>query len=416
METFDIEEGGKVHSMVGPSSFHRTLNCAGSNNLVRKLGDKARRSGIAAKEGSAAHDLLARCLQNNEEAWEHAGEKITFEGMTFEVTSEMQDAVQMALDWTRSKLAIHADKGAYLLVEQRVSSPEDAEAFGTSDIIIVVPRERLIVGDFKYGIGVVVEPDDEQLRGYGQYTFETFVQLKDLPGYAVSDAAVGDELVFPDHNTVCELYIIQPRIPHPKGFVRRHVTNKDELARWFYGEVLPGIKETRDPNAPLVIGDWCGFCPAADHCPLLRKTTMEMNTEIDPATRTDEDLDALAVKIQQIEKLGKRVDLELFARAMKGSKFEHWKLVRKIASRVWKDGAEAEIKAAFGEKAYSKPELLGVPAIEKMEGGKALVSRWSMKPETGATLAARSDKRDEFVSAMDALDKVEGNTTEEVVW
>ncbi len=341
---------------------------------------------------------------------------IRFEGMDFTVNAEMQDAVQMALDWTRSKLALHKDKGAFLLVEQRVASPEDEEAFGTSDIIIVVPRERLIVGDFKYGIGVAVEPDDEQLRGYGQYTFETFVQLKDIPGYDVADAAVGEELIFPDHNAVCELYIIQPRIPHPKGCVRRHVTNKDELARWFYGEVLPGIKETRNPDATLCMGDWCNFCPAFDHCPLIHAARKNFNVAIEPTMLSDTELDQALVELKQIEKQGERLQEEAFNRGMKGSKFEHWKIVRKIASRVWKDGAEAEIKAAFGDAAYSKPSLLSVPNIEKLEGGKPFVARWSMKPETGTTLAPRSDKRDEFVSTMASLDEAEGNVNEEQIW
>lgn len=416
----DIEEGGKQHSPVGPSSFHRVLNCAGSNNLVKKLGDKARKAGIAAKEGSAAHDLLARCLQNNEEAWEHAGEVIRFEGMDFTVTPEMQDAVQIGIDWTRSKLEMHKDKGAILLVERRVASPEDPDAFGTSDIIIIVPGERLIIGDFKYGIGVTVEPDDEQLRGYGQYSFETFIQHKDafpLPAKPKkADKEAGERQLFPDPNTVCELYIIQPRIPHPKGLVRRHVTNKNELGRWFYGEVLPGIKLTREPDAPLAMGDWCGFCPASEHCPLIHKSRQEFNVDIEPVHLSDVELDAALVALKQIEKQGERLQEEAFNRAMKGSKFEHWKLVRKIASRVWKDGAEAEIKAVFGEGAYSEPKLLTPPAIEKLEGGKALVARWSMKPDTGVTLAPRADKRDEYVSAMDALDKAEGNAEEEMVW
>lgn len=411
---FDIEEGGKVHSHVGPSSFHRTLNCAGSNNLVVKLGDKARKSGIAAKEGSAAHDLLARCLQNNEEAWEHAGEVIRFEGMDFTVTPEMQDAVQMAIDWTRAKLAQHADKGAYLLVERRVASPSDKDAFGTSDIIIVVPQERLIVGDFKYGIGVVVEPDDEQLRGYGQYSFETFTLMGDVDPALKGKKAKAE--VFDDPNTICELFIIQPRIPHPKGFIRKHITNRAELARWFYGEVLPGIAATREPNAPLALGDWCNFCPASDHCPLVQRETMEFDTAIEPVDMTDTLLDATLVKLKEIEKRGERLKEEALARGLKGSKFEHWKLVRKIASRVWKDGAETEIKAQFGDKAYSKPELLSVPNIEKLEGGKPFVARWSMKPETGVTLAPRADKRDEFVSTQHSFDEATGMTEEEHVY
>jgi len=418
MADLELEEGGKVHSRIGPSSASRWMNCAGSVALVEKLGDKARKSGIAAAEGTAAHDLLARCLTSGDEAWEHTGEKIRVESWEFTVTPEMTDAVQVALDWARAKYEKYKAEGAYILVERRVASPEDPDAFGTSDIIIVVPRQRIIVGDFKYGIGVVVEPDDEQLRSYGQYSFDTYKTYGDLKkdGFDVGEDRNLQETLFTDPNTICELIIIQPRIPHPKGVVRKHITNRNELGRWFYGEVLPSIQETRNPKAILVAGEWCKFCPASDHCPLLTKFVDEINPELLPVTLNDSELDAQAVKLKQLAALYDRVQEEILARGLKGSKFEHWKLVRKIASRVWKDGAEEEIKKTFGDKAYSTPELLSPPKIEKLEGGKKLVAQWSMKPETGITLAPRSDKREEFVSTQHSYDEAQGVSEEEHVW
>src|SRR5579859_3730296 len=364
------KEAGKVHSMLGPSSMHRTLNCAGSNNLIRKIGDKARKSGIDAAHGSAAHELLATCLYGGEDAWEHQGELIQADKdfPPFVVDQEMIDGVQMAIDWTRDKMAKFP--GAILLVERGVASPADPDAFGTSDIIIIVPGQRLIVGDFKYGKGIVVEPDDEQLRAYGQYSFETFVRYGDIltgKEYEACDAAgeLGNE-VFPSTTTVCELYIIQPRVPgHEKGYIRRHVTNRQELSRWFYGEVLPGFEATRDPNAPLTMGSWCNFCPAADFCPALRRGLEDYNISIEPTAQTDEQLNAALVKGEQVLKQHARNQKEAFMRAMKGSKFEDWKLVRQQGTRVWKPGAEAEV-ATLGPAAYTDPELKSPPQIEKL--------------------------------------------------
>lgn len=419
MAELDLEEGGKVHSRIGPSSASRWMNCAGSVALVEKLGDKARKSGIAAAEGSAAHDLLARCLTSGDEAWEHNGEKIKSDSWTFDVTPEMTEAVQIALDWTRSKVAQLSEKGkeAILLVERRVASPEDADAFGTSDIIIIVPGERVIVADFKYGIGVTVEPDDEQLRSYGQYTFDTYKTFGDLdPSQYNPEINPPTTEIFPDQNTVAQLFIVQPRIPHPKGLVRQHVTDRKELARWFYGEVLPAIAETRNPEATLNAGEHCRFCPASDFCPLLHKARETFDTTTLPVTLDDAALDAALTIGKQIVKQMERLEEEAFNRASKGTKFEHWKLVRKIASRVWKDGAEAAVKEALGAAAYSEPKLLTPPAVEKLEGGKKLVAQWSMKPETGVTLAARSDKREEFVSTQNSFDEANGVAEEEVVY
>lgn len=416
----------KVHSRRGPSSAHIWLNCFGSKNLIDKLGDKARQAGIEAEHGTAAHALLEICLKSGEDAWEHSGEFMSGgkPGSKFIVDGEMQDGVQLALDWARAKVAQFADKNAIMLSEHRLAAPDDPDAFGTSDIIIIVPKERLIVGDFKYGAGVACEPDDEQLRLYGHYAFETFVTFGDLydsDEEMQSNGVDTDKLepsrttaIFPDPNTVCELYIIQPRIPHPKGPIRRHVTNRNELGRFFFGEALPALQFGDDPQAALVVGSWCDFCPAMEFCPALHNARETFNVGIDPVDMDDIALDAGIIKAKVIAKLADRMEAELYARSLKGRKFPNFKLVRKIASRVWKPDAEAELKKKFGDKAYSAPALLTPPGVERLEGGKTFVSRWAMKPETGLTIAPRGDKRDEVTSAMDEFDKSQGNTAEAV--
>lgn len=410
---------------------HRVINCLGSTNLIAKLvaqkGPSILTAGQAAAHGSAAHDVLARCLTGGEDAWEHLGEMVQADKAfpPFLVDQEMVDGVQIGIDWAREKLAKFP--GAILLVERRVASPSDQDAFGTSDIIIVVPGERLIIGDFKYGEGVVCEPHEEQLRAYAQYAFETFVTWGDVldgPALEAADASgiVRDE-IFPDPNTVCELYIIQPRIEHHKGPIRRHVTNRQELARWFYGEVIPAFADSRKADAPLTIGDWCGFCPASEWCPAQHATRNEFNTGIEPVSLTDADLDDALAKIAAINKLKAKLDSELFARAMRGSTFENWKLVRKLGTRVWKPGAEDEIAKVLGADAYSDPQLLTPPALEALKGAKGklakdLIAKLAMKPDTGLTMAPMSDKREPQkapakTGGMETFDASQGVTQEQ---
>lgn len=414
------EEGGTAHSSRGPSSAHRWINCNGSINLIQKLGDKAAKSGILADEGSAAHQLLAHCLLNREMAWEHEGEVINYNGHDFPVDKAMVDGVQMAIDWVAHKMEQFADKHPILIVEQRVGDPANNEdAWGTTDIGIIIPRERIIVADFKYGKGVVVEPDDEQTRSYGHYGFTTFETFNDLAqhggAFDLTQWAPGDA-VFEDPNTLCELYILQPRIPHPntklhpEGLIRRHVTNRSELARWAYGEMLPAMAESQKPDAPLAVGDWCGWCPARDYCPALRRGADEIEIGIEPIALDNEALGALLVKAKAIVKYLNGLEAEAFKRVMAGQKVPGKKLVHKIGNRIWKEGAEAALFAKLGQDIYTKPELKGPPGIEELRGGKALATRWAMKPQTGLTIADVSDKRSEVTSHMDEFDKQNGVT------
>lgn len=437
-EEIDVEEGGVRHSTRGPSSAKRWSNCVGSPNLIAKLGDKARKSGIEAAEGSAAHALLATCLRGGEDAWEHQGQKIKIEQYEFTVNQEMIDGVQLAIDFVRDKMAKFRDKGAILLVEQGVASPEDEDAFGTADIIIIVPRERIIVPDFKYGKGVTVEADDEQVRLYGQYAFETFYQFKDI---GITDPDIAGLAIFPDDNTVCELFIIQPRAIHEKGPIRRHVTSKSELRRFFFGEMLPALKDSKKPDAPLKMGEWCTWCPASDFCPCLQKGVKEYNVGVEPSALSDQELNDVLVKGEQIIKQHERNKKEVFARMMAGkhTAFADWKLVRQIAKRVWKPGTEEQV-SMLGPVAYTDPVLKSPAQIEDLsvsvelmvvdqqgnqvldeKTGKPLtitktaqdiVAEFAMKPETGLTVAPKNDRREAQRNAMAAFDKAVGNKEE----
>lgn len=416
MDILSIE---KAHSSRGPSSASRWMNCTGSPNLIAKLGDKVKNvASEAASQGTAAHTLLLDiCLRKGEDAWEHAGEFIEADGKKFEVDVEMQDGVQLALDWIRGKMAQYADKHPILILEQRVASPEGDDTFGSLDVGVIVPGERLIIGDFKYGRRVVVEPDDEQVRLYGWYTFETFNTWSEVirilgPEVELPEGAKPEDVLFTDPNTVCELYIIQPRIPHPQGVVRRHVTNRNELSRFFYGEVLPAYTESFTPEAPLNMGDWCRWCPAMEFCPAINRSKQDMFLG-DPIVLDNKALNDAVLQMEQIEAQGRKLRAELYRRAMAGGKFPDWKLVKQKADRIWKDGAEFELREKYGDAAFTTPCLKSPAQVEKLEEGKKTASKWAMKPDVGLTLAPRSDRRkEETANAMADFDKAMGNSEE----
>lgn len=431
IDVFEREDD-RAHSPFGPSSANQWIPCTGRHGLLKKIRDAGKPlppSSKFAAEGTAAHNVLAECLVQGQDAWEHAGELIAVEGWApFLCDEEMVYSVQQALDLARRKLEQYKDDNPIMIVEYRVASPEDEDAYGTSDIIIIVPGKRIIVIDFKYGKGIVVEPDDEQLRLYGHYTFETFKTIGDLAAAGGADAFRDAHAeLFPDRNTICELYIVQPRIGyHPKGIVRKHVTNKEELARFFYGEALPAMQEARSPDAKLTMGDHCRYCPAAQYCPALHKAVNEFAVDINVHEQTDEELGANLDRVRWAEKMKPIFEREAFERAMNRHSIPGSKLVRKIGDRVWKasqlimneeTGQQVQVSfdeavlEKFGADAY-EPATYRTPAsLEKKFGqsGKNFAKLWSEKPNTGLTLASASDRREaQSPDPLDNFSKAEG--------
>lgn len=371
------------HSKLGASGSSRWMNCAGSVQLIENI--KAalnakeliefNRPGEPASEGTVAHAVAAAALEEDKDAWEFLGIEITADGITFVVDQEMADGVQVHLDLVRKLMEKYADQGARLYVEEGLSSFLDPDAWGTSDTIIFVPGVKLIVIDFKYGRYIIVEPDSSQNKEYGYMACEGF-----------EDSDIED----------VELWITQPRGPHPKGRVRSYDTTRTELEDWFVDEAVPAMAATRDPNANLTTGPWCRFCPAnGERCPALKGETLNLSIDLEPGYMTGEELGTLMQRGAAIKKYLEKLGEEAFKRVKLGETVAGYKLVRKQTNRIWKKDAEAAIEKKFGEAAFTDPVLLTPPNIEKLDGGKKLVARWAYKPKNkGLTIAPESDKRE----------------------
>lgn len=391
------------HSNRGASSAHRWRKCQGSLNLIERLaseGKELRTSGEAAAEGTVAHTVFATAWEDGSDGVDFLGLQFSAGGWTFEVDQEMADGVQLMLDWIRSvkleypKAKVHVEKG--------LQSFTDDDAYGTSDCTIIIPANKrkkfpglVMVGDFKYGAGLTVEPDSDQNKYYGYLSIENY--LKDHKGM---DA---------------ELYIIQPRIPHPAGLVRCYETTCNDLVDWWFDELLPDMQATRDPNSMLVIGDHCRFCPAKRHCPALKQDTMEMVVDVDPSHMTMEEVNQIMVKKKAILAFLDEVAGEAFRRALEGEQVADHKIVKKMAQRTNKesiveydeDGESVVVKYedavldTFGTSAYADPKMRSIAQLEKLEGGPDFVAAWAYMPDNGLTLAPNTDKRQPIQRPMD---------------
>jgi hypothetical protein len=374
------------------------MNCPGSIRLARELGILHSKAGRAAKEGTAAHEVLARCLENDmtQEPWEFIGTTVVVEEEEFVVSQEMADALSDCYNHIVSNVSLaetYGEVSKYIEVSMKHSAHE--LLYGTTDCGIVAKNPKtgkvyIWVNDLKYGRGVTVEPTSSQIKYYACLIVDRLMQDKVIASF--DDVAA----VF--------LTIMQPRIPHPQGIIRSIELTGEQLETWLNDELLPAVEEALSEDSLLHMGEWCTFCPVKDRCPAMAKATVEVITAKPPEEMTGDELGEMLDKIESIIKMKERFEKVAYERAVRGEKVKGRKLVKKRGNRTWRDVAEAELQKIFGDAAYER-SLKSPPQIEKLPDGKKFVAQYAYTPETGLTLAPSSDKRPEARSLMDIAEE-----------
>lgn len=367
----------QAHSPKGASSAERWINCPGSAVLLKQLQlpetDEPEYRGL----GIAAHEAAAVCLEQVKDTWEIVGEK--FHG--YECDPVMADAVQMYLDYCRPLMA----KATTVLIEKRIG--EDPERrphpdfYGTVDFA-AYGTDELDVVDFKYGEGIVVDPDNNF-----QMMYYAFGIIHDRMSRGVEVRS--DRLV--------RLTIVQPRAYHEDGPIRSWETTAGEIVHWAENVLLPAM-EAAEVDQTFDTGKWCRFCPAKLLCPMLTSlfgAAAKANPKAIPNFRSER----LGLEYAQREAVKfylKALEDEIMRRNMTGNTVPGTKLVLKKSNRVFRDGAEEKFKELFGAEALT-PAMLKSPAeMEKIgPAAKKLVREFAYMPNNGYTVAGEDDKRPE---------------------
>lgn len=143
------------HAKLGPSAAERWMNCTASVALIDDLAERGvvdpGASSVYADEGTAAHEVREHCLKDPLlEPHDLIGEVITVNGVGYEVTEEMADALLPGIDKIR-EYTLEPD------VEIRVDlSPWLPGQFGTLDAGWIV-GDTLYISDLKFGMGENVD-------------------------------------------------------------------------------------------------------------------------------------------------------------------------------------------------------------------------------------------------------------------
>lgn len=262
------------HSALGASSAYRWLACPGS---VALSADMPNKSSSYAKEGTAAHQLAEECLREGRNPHTYInGGTVTLEDSDgnqeeYEVSADMASAVFTY--WTAVR-----EKAAELGIEISDDNLEkrfhldwiDEELYGTNDLSMALPFDTLYVRDYKHGKGVPVDVVYPEPITY--FCGGSSDKNPQLMYYALGAVGAGNEHFVTD----IELTVDQPRASHPDGPSRSVKLSLDELYKWRDEVLIPGIAETRKPNAPLCAGSHCKFCKAISVCPEVGKEAMNV--------------------------------------------------------------------------------------------------------------------------------------------
>jgi hypothetical protein len=375
-----------AHSHIGASSMERWATCPGSVRMSRGL--KSVESKYAA-EGTAAHELAKNILE-----CELAGQPFHYE--QDDIDPETLEAVKVYTDEVLSDA-----KGNDVLVEEKCDlSQVHPGLFGTCDNITFVKAKKLLkVRDYKHGSGIAVEvKGNKQLRYYGLAALLS----TDFPCEAV------------------ELTIVQPRCNHPDGPIRSERIASLELLE-FSEELKNAALATEKPDAPLVPGDHCRFCPAAGICPAIRAKAQDLAAlEFADVPGQPISVDELAKALEWVpvvKQWAENVDKFAYTLAQKGTKIPGHKLVAKRAVRKWTNETEVskflerEFTPTMLRSLYDDPTLKSVAQMEKIlhENQWPKLAPFISKISSGEALVPESDKRPEvkILDVNEAFDQGE---------
>ena len=369
-----------MHATLSASSSHRWISCPPSALLNAAMPDT--RSEYAA-QGTDAHTLCEyKVLKLAGKAAADPTENLTW------YDEEMSDSAEAYAQFV-SELLVKAKercRDPIVLVEQRLDfSRWVPQGFGTGDCVIVAD-DVLSVVDFKYGVGVLVEAENNpQMMCYALGALELFDGIYDI-------------------NWV-QMTIFQPRRENISTFEM----TKEDLLAWAEDVLKPAAELAAKGEGEFKAGDHCQFCKVKATC----RKRAEYNLELArydfemPDMLQDDEIEAILAKVDDLVAWGSDIKEYALQQAIAGKQWKDWKVVEGRSNRKYTDEeAVAQIVNAAG---YDPCEhrVMGITAMTKLLGKKKfeeLLSGFIEKPQGKPTLVQRTDRRPAMNKAAEAAD------------
>lgn len=281
-----IEVSEKPHARLGASGWHTWSACPGSDPLGEGIPST---SSKYAKEGTAAHALLEKCLADQSNAEDSIGAEIIVEGEVFVVDQDMADAVNSSID------IINSYKGADGIVFAETEVPLDhltgeTDAVGTCDVAIVSDKGTMLtIADFKYGQGVMVYASEKVT--IEQATTDQPAQPNGQLAIYASGWLRANGFMYEDIEQI-RLVILQPRMEWHDEYIISidQLRSFEDMVREAAGRVELNRQVAEEGNAlDLNPGEkQCKFCKAKGICPALRDSASKALATVADPSRVEE--------------------------------------------------------------------------------------------------------------------------------
>ena len=357
------------HAVLSASGSHRWLNCTPSARLELEFENTGSE---AAREGTAAHALCEHKLKR-------ALHMRSRRPVSDYDSDEMEECTDAYVDFVMEQYeaAKQVCEDPVILIEQRLDfSCYVPDGFGTGDCLII-SDDRLHIIDFKYGMGVLVEAEDNP-------------QMK---LYALGALAVYDALY--DIREV-SMTIFQPR----RENVSTWTIPVEDLKAWAENELKPRARMAYDGEGEYLPGEWCTFCRAAVRCRARAEEKLKLaQTEFRmPPLLTDAEIEDILAVLPDLTKWANEIAAYALDAALNhGKEWNGFKVVEGRSVRKYRD--EAAVAEAAKEAGYKDiyrqslipltemQRLMGKDRFEEILGG--LITKAPGRP----TLVPKSDRR-----------------------
>lgn len=357
------------HAILSASSSHRWLHCLPSARLELEFENT---NGEAAKEGTAAHALSEHKLKK--------ALRIRSKRPASEYDSdEMEECTDAYVDFIMEQveLARKSCTDPIVLIEQRLDfSCYVPDGFGTGDCVII-SDDRLHIVDFKYGMGVLVDAEDNpQMKLYALGALEIYDSLYDIKEISMT--------------------IFQPR----RENVSTWTVPVEELKAWAEEELKPKAAKAYQGEGEYMPGPWCTFCRASSRCRAradenLKLAQMEFKM---PPLLTDSEIEEVLSILPDLTKWANEITAYATDAAVNhGKEWQGFKVVEGRSVRKYKDeNAVAEKAVISGYKDIYRKSLIPMTEMQKLMGKtkfEEILGNLIYKPPGKPTLVPNSDKR-----------------------
>ena len=357
------------HAILSASSSHRWLHCLPSARLELEFENT---SGEAAKAGTAAHELSEHKLKK---ALHIRSKRPVLEYDSDEMEECTDDYVAFIME--QVELARKSCTDPIVLIEQRLDfSCYVPDGFGTGDCVII-SDDRLHIVDFKYGIGVLVDAENNpQMKLYALGALEIYDSLYDIKEVSMT--------------------IFQPR----RENVSTWTVPVEELKAWAEEDLKPKAAKAYQGEGEYIPGPWCTFCRASIRCRARadEKLKLAQKEFKMPPLLTDSEIEEILNIIPDLTKwAGEITAYATDAAVNHGKEWSGFKVVEGRSIRKYTDeDAVAERAVESGYEDIYRKSLIPLTEMQKLMGKtkfEEILGGLIVKPPGKPTLVPKTDKR-----------------------